>query len=121
MLLNIHELHKWEKTSLGLMTFRERREGGDEDRGGGREGRRHVASVRGTGVGPPHGARAAVLMLQDQRPPLCHSHGPALAPRLWAGLWFGDGPLCVPLRSPAENIPVFCLHRDPQLRAWDAL
>lgn len=34
MLLNIHELHKWEKTSLGLMTFRERREGGDRDGGG---------------------------------------------------------------------------------------
>lgn len=35
MLLNIHELHKWEKTSLGLMTFRERREGrGGRGRGG---------------------------------------------------------------------------------------
>lgn len=47
MLLNIHELHKWEKTSLGLMTFRERREGGDEDGrvGGGRH--RHAVLVWG--------------------------------------------------------------------------
>lgn len=34
MLLNIHELHKWEKTSLGLMTFRERREEGGGGHGG---------------------------------------------------------------------------------------
>lgn len=47
MLLNIHELHKWEKTSLGLMTFRERREeGGGRTRAGGTRWHRHAVVVR---------------------------------------------------------------------------
>lgn len=92
----------------------------EEGRGGTRTGGGRVALACGAGLGLPHGACAAVWVLQDWWPPLCHSHGPAPAPQLWDGLWFVDGPLSVPLRSPAEHIPVFRLYRDPRLRVWDA-
>jgi len=54
MLLNIHELRKWEKTSLGLMTFRERSEGGGNT----------VALTCSGGAGG-EGGRGAVLRSRD--------------------------------------------------------
>lgn len=113
MLLNIHELHKWEKTSLGLMTFRERREGGDRDGGG------TVASACRGGVGGFVGrggwlqARPGVSAVPRASPELGTPKGREVLVGHQAGcphtcplgsrdgLWFGGGPLSCQLPSGA--------------------